>query len=193
MTLSESWLRNVARKRAESHAGAKSQTLMGEDTDYIGVLGEASFAEYMGVPEDVIMELVDGDTPEGDRGIDYTMMFDFSAYPPHGEADKILTIDVKTARKYPKWILEKRGKVQADIYVVMQYFPDTKRDPKDTFFEARATPVKWTTGQILERGEIVDFGWGENHSAPVRDAFRMEILRSSYMGLAPTKEGDHGA
>lgn len=186
MTLSESWLRDVARKRTESHAGAKSQTLMREDPDYIGVLGEASFAEYMGVPEDVIMELVDGDTPEGDRGIDYTMMFDFSAYPPHGEADKILTIDVKTARKYPKWILEKRGKVQADIYVVMQYFPVS------IFAEARAIPVKWTTGQILERGEIVDFGWGENHSAPVRDAFRMELLRSSYMGLAPAKEEGHG-
>jgi hypothetical protein len=74
------FLRNLAARRRRLHTGQKSQNILADDGDFIGLLGESAFALWSALPMDL------SDRKDGDNGVDFITS--------HG-----VTIDVKTAKK----------------------------------------------------------------------------------------------
>ena len=90
----------AADERRRLHAGQATSRPLSKDYEYIGLLGEAHFAEMTGLPLDLNHRIA------GDHGIDFVA--------------GSLTIDVKTAA-IPAYLLVEKGKVFASIYVLAGY------------------------------------------------------------------------
>lgn len=98
-------LRRIAAQRELLHRTHASSRPLSPDYEFIGVCGEAAFAEMTGLDLDELAR------PDGDHGADFRT--------PLG------TIDVKTARK-PYNLLREAGKPAADILVLAEYNPTTE-------------------------------------------------------------------
>jgi hypothetical protein len=97
-------IKALASSREAIHRSHASSRPLSVNYEYIGLLGEACFAEEMG------LELDRTARPGGDKGVDFIT--------PLG------TIDVKTARKAYNLIHE-QGKAIANILVLAQYDDST--------------------------------------------------------------------
>lgn len=93
-------LQQIALWREQLHAQHKSSRPLSEGYEYIGLAGEAAFAELFGLPVDLTAR------PSGDNGVDFSTSAG--------------TVDVKTYRK-PYNLLLEVGKRHADILVLAGY------------------------------------------------------------------------
>ena len=93
-------LRKIASDSENLHKDHESSRPLSKDYEYIGLKGEAQFAEEFGLEIDETLR------PGGDSGTDFPTMFG--------------RIDVKTARKAYNLLVEE-DKVNADIYVLAMY------------------------------------------------------------------------
>jgi hypothetical protein len=140
-------LQNEADSRHEAHKNHASSRPLSEGYELIGLLGEAKFGQLTGLMPDLERKL------SGDNGIDFIIPLKFS-------------VDVKTARK-PKHLIQERGKISADIYVLAGYDETTKR----------VRLLGWEWGAELKRAPVKDFGYGIfNHYIPVDQLKPMEKL-----------------
>ena len=98
-------LRQEGERRYELHGGDASPDNFVRDCQYVGLVGQRKFAEVYNQPFDWKLR------PNGDGGIDFVVPLAFS-------------IDITASRK-PKNLIQRVGKVKADIYVLAQYFDET--------------------------------------------------------------------
>ena len=124
----ESCFDNEARNSL--HDGQKSQRILSENHNAVGMAGEFAFGEFSGFWPDT------SDRVDGDGGIDFVIPLKF-------------TVDVKTARKAIHLIHE-QGKEFADIFVLAEY-----SDEKNT-----AKLLGWEFGSVLKKAPTKDFGYG---------------------------------
>ena len=97
-------LKRIAQEREFLHRNHKSSRPLSLNYEYIGLKGEAKFAEEFGM-------LVDTNArPAGDKGTDFSSV--------------IGSIDIKTARKAWNLIVEE-GKVLSEVYVLAKYTDQT--------------------------------------------------------------------
>lgn len=89
--------------RHESHKNHATNRPLSENYEYIGLLGEWKFGQFINCEPDLSRRL------SGDKGVDFTV--------------NNITIDIKTARKAYNLIHEE-GKSFCDIYVLAQYDND---------------------------------------------------------------------
>jgi hypothetical protein len=140
-------LQNEADSRHDAHKDHASSRPLSEDYELIGLLGEAKFGALTGLMPDLERKL------SGDNGIDFIVPLKFS-------------VDVKTARK-PRNLIQERGKVSADIYVLAGYDDKTKK----------VTLLGWEWGAALLKAPVKDFGYGIfNHFIPVENLKPMSKL-----------------
>lgn len=147
MAMWDELLQNEADSRHDAHKDHASSRPLSEDYELIGLLGEAKFGALTGLMPDLERKL------SGDNGIDFIVPLKFS-------------VDVKTARK-PRNLIQERGKVSADIYVLAGYDDKTKK----------VTLLGWEWGAALLKAPVKDFGYGIfNHFIPVENLKPMSKL-----------------
>lgn len=150
----EELLRIEAEERSKLHANHASRRPLSDDYDLLGLAGEAEFQRTFHVPLDLNRR------PSGDGRVDFIVPLRF-------------TLNVKTARK-PFYLIEEQGKVACDLYVLAQYFDDTRK----------AELLGWEWGQVLARAPVRDFGHGIiNHFIPRDQLKSMAELRKRIMRL----------
>lgn len=101
MRSSATRLLQIAQQRSGTHVGHKSQRILSDDYNLVGVCGEDAFADEFD------LEIDDSIRPSGDKGVDFILNLPF-------------TVDVKTA-KLPYNLLLEVGKPVVDIYVLADY------------------------------------------------------------------------
>jgi hypothetical protein len=97
-------LKKIAAQRENLHKNHASSRPLSKNYEYLGLKGEAKFAEEFGIPMDNKLR------PEGDGGRDFPSVLG--------------NIDVKTARKAFNLLVEV-GKVVSDVYVLAKYTDET--------------------------------------------------------------------
>jgi len=131
------------------HNGQKSQRILSENHNAVGMAGEFAFGEFCGLWPDTT------DRVGGDNGFDFIVPLKF-------------TVDIKTARKAFHLIHEK-GKNFADIYVLAEY-----DDESNT-----AQLIGWEFGKTLEKAPTKDFGYGViNHYIRQKELRPMSELKN---------------
>lgn len=147
-------LRIEAEEREAIHANHESSRPLSEDYELIGLVGEAEFSRAYHQPMDLNRRA------GGDGRIDFVIPL---AY----------TVDVKTARKAYN-LIEERGKIEADIYVLAQYIEDGRK----------AKMLGWEWGSVLVKAPYKDFGHGIiNHYIPREQLRPMSDLERRIMHL----------
>lgn len=128
--------------------------------DYVRVwlAGEIALAELTGVTPDFFNKF------NGDGGVD--SYFDLRI----NDVIKKMTINVKTSKKPYNLIAEdKRNK--ADIYILAQFFPETKR----------ANLLGWEFGSVLYKAPMIDIKIKEGtkpfHAIPLHKLRDIEVLK----------------
>ncbi|HET6455543.1 MAG TPA: hypothetical protein VFI02_14150 [Armatimonadota bacterium] len=121
-------IREEADRREALHEKHASSRPLSDDYEFTGLLGEAEFAERLGLEVDI------RSLPGGDCGIDFNIPV-------------AVTVDVKTSEKPPKWLLVENGKVRADIYVLA-------RRHKDDSIEL----LGWARASYILRTPVKDYG-----------------------------------
>ena len=121
-----------------------------EDQEYIGLLGEATFADEFNLEVDwSIYET-------GDKGIDF--------YTPNA------TIDVKTYRKPYNLLIEVGRGIHADIYVLVAYLEEIDE----------CKLIGWQWGSNVRYCKTKDFGYGVmNYYCPASDLYPMDHLHDA--------------
>lgn len=107
--MDEEKLKHFVQRMDALHEGTKSCRPLSKNSSWVGLKGQAEFADRYSLPIDTVLR------PCGDRGIDF--------YTPIG------TFDVKTARK-PGNLAVEVGKVNSDIYVLAGY----SDNPEEVWF-----------------------------------------------------------
>ena len=123
-------LRRVARQRESVHQDHKSSRPLSDDYEFIGISGEAKFAEEWGLPLDIEIR------PGGDGGQDFRL-------------DGIGKVDVKTAQRPGNLIVEV-GKVHSDAYVLAGYSKETDETKL----------IGWEFKDKILKAPTRDFGYG---------------------------------
>lgn len=131
-------------------------------TDYVDVwmAGEIALSELTGIVPDFSKT-----KPNGDGGVDSYIDLNIDG------SVRRMTINIKTSKKPYNLIAEdKRNK--ADIYILAQYFPETKR----------ANLLGWEFGSKLYKAEMVQIktknGYKEFHGIPMHELRDIQVLRN---------------
>ncbi len=147
MRSSSERLLKIAQQRSGTHVGHKSQRILSQDYNLIGVCGEDAFADEFD------LDIDDSIRPSGDKGVDFTINL-MCGHDLHNEP---FTVDVKTA-KLPFNLLLEVGKPVVDIYVLADYN------------EGDSILLGWSWGKVLSQAPSRDFGYGViNHYIPAED------------------------
>lgn len=117
--------------RQRLHDGSPTRRALSDDYEFVGLLGEATFAREFNQP--LNWSRLKG----GDGGIDFTLPLRF-------------TLDVKTFRKAGN-LIQEQNKVTADIYVLGQYCDGA---------EPTVELIGWEWGSVLGAQPVKDFGYG---------------------------------
>lgn len=154
-------LQREAERREQAHASDPDSRPLSKDYELIGLIGEAEFARTYRQPLDL------SGRSRGDGGIDFMVPL---AY----------TVDVKTFRN-PLHLIEKQGRIVADIYVLADYSDKTRK----------ATLLKWEWGRVLRQAPVRDFGHGIlNHYIACERLRPMSELTHRIMRLIRTNQDE---
>jgi len=140
------------------HRDHKSSRPLSKDYEYIGLVGEKTLADYLGLQIDTVLR------PTGDGGVDLVCGH--------------FRLDVKTARKPYNLIVERGKAFPNTIYVLAKYYDDGDR----------ATLIGWEFGEAVRSAPCKDFGYGIiNHYIPAGDLRPMPELLQTLKNESPKR------